>query len=329
MKSIVFFNNKGGVGKTSLVYHLSWAYAELGYKVIAADLDPQANLTSMFLEEERLEELWPESEHSDGVLGAINPILTGTGDIGTATVEAVSQNLGLIVGDLGLSRFEDMLSSAWPDCSDGKEPAFRQTSAFYRIVEEAAEAMDADLALIDVGPNLGAINRAAIIAADCVAIPLAPDLFSLQGLRNLGPELRRWRGHWKSRLQMNPSPKLSLPEANMRPIGYIIMQHAVRKDRPVKAYEKWMKRIPEEYRQSVLNTSTEKFDTITDDPQCLAMLKNYRSLMPMAMEARKPMFSLTPADGAIGAHMSAVKDCYKDFQTLAKRIADTVEVSLD
>lgn len=128
---------------------------------------------------------------------------------------------------------------------------------------------------------------------------------------------------------MNPSPKLSLPEANMRPIGYIIMQHAVRKDRPVKAYEKWMKRIPEEYRQSVLNTSTEKFDTITDDPQCLAMLKNYRSLMPMAMEARKPMFSLTPADGAIGAHMSAVKDCYKDFQTLAKRIADTVEVSLD
>jgi len=35
-------------------------YADLGLKVLAADLDPQANLTSAFLEEERLEELWAE-----------------------------------------------------------------------------------------------------------------------------------------------------------------------------------------------------------------------------------------------------------------------------
>ena len=37
MKTIAFFNNKGGVGKTTLVYHLAWMYA---------DLDPQANLTA-------------------------------------------------------------------------------------------------------------------------------------------------------------------------------------------------------------------------------------------------------------------------------------------
>jgi chromosome partitioning protein len=58
MKTIAFFNNKGGVGKTSLVYHLAWMYADLGLSVIAADFDPQANLTSMFLEDDRLEELW-------------------------------------------------------------------------------------------------------------------------------------------------------------------------------------------------------------------------------------------------------------------------------
>ena len=42
--------------------------------------------------------------------------------------------------------------------------------------------------------------------------------------------------------------------------------------------------------------------------------------MPMAMEARKPMFFLKPADGAIGAHVAAVGDCYRDFETLARRI---------
>ena len=60
---IAFFNNKGGVGKTSLVYHLAWMYAELGTRVVAVDLDPQANLTAAFLDEDRLEELWPDGNH--------------------------------------------------------------------------------------------------------------------------------------------------------------------------------------------------------------------------------------------------------------------------
>ncbi|MBF0452214.1 MAG: AAA family ATPase [Candidatus Magnetomorum sp.] len=73
MKSIVFFNNNSDVGKTSLVYHLAWAYADLGIKVLAADFDPQANLSGMFLEEERQEELWPEKEHTQTILTSLNP----------------------------------------------------------------------------------------------------------------------------------------------------------------------------------------------------------------------------------------------------------------
>ena len=46
---LTFFNNKGGVGKTSLVYHLSWMFAEQGFRVLAVDLAPQANLTSACL----------------------------------------------------------------------------------------------------------------------------------------------------------------------------------------------------------------------------------------------------------------------------------------
>ncbi len=80
---------------------------------------------------------------------------------------------------------------------DGDERAFRVISAFWRIIQRAAAAdrkhNAANVILVDLGPNLGAINRAALIAADFVAIPPAPDLFSLQGLRNLGPTLRRWR----------------------------------------------------------------------------------------------------------------------------------------
>ncbi len=51
---LTFFNNKGGVGKTSLIYHLAWTFASLRKRVVAVDLDPQSNLTSAFLEEDNI-----------------------------------------------------------------------------------------------------------------------------------------------------------------------------------------------------------------------------------------------------------------------------------
>ena len=329
MTAIAFFNNKGGVGKTTLVYHLSWMYADLGLSVVVADLDPQANLTAMFLSEDRLEKLWPDGDHPQSILGSVSPILRGLGDISAPHVEEVDDNLGLVVGDLGLSRFEARLSAAWPGCLDRDEAAFRAESAFYRTILNAAEMRDADLVLIDVGPNLGALNRAAIITANLVIIPLAPDLFSLQGLRNLGPTLDEWRTEWKDRVDRLPrESSLSLPSADITPAGYIVMQHAVLGGRPVQAYRKWLRRIPEVYRVEALGETNAGTVAADEDPNCLATLKHYRSLMPMAQEARKPIFHLKAADGALGGHIYAVHDCYDDFKRLAIAIAEKCGVSI-
>lgn len=319
MKTVAFFNNKGGVGKTSLVYHLAWMFADRGVKTLAVDLDPQANLTAMFLNEERLESLWPDDEHPDTVFGAIRPILRGTGDIAEPHVEKITEKLGLIPGDLGLSRFEDKLSDAWPRCQLSDESAFRTMTAFYRLVQRGVDS-GAELVLIDVGPNLGAINRSALIASDQVCLPLAPDLFSLQGLKNLGPTLREWRSVWDKLISKAPTD-LPMPKGTMQPIGYIVMQHGIRDSRPVKAYNRWMDRIPSVYREAVLDEEFRTTPTVAEDPYCLSLLKHYRSLMPMAMEARKPIFFLKSADGAIGAHIEAVRSCYKDFKKLADKIA--------
>jgi cellulose biosynthesis protein BcsQ len=327
MKTIVLFNNKGGVGKTSLVYHLAWLFADQGLSVIAADLDPQANLTSMFLDEDRLEALWEPDPSPQTVRGFIDPILRGVGDIRNPYIENIADNLGLLCGDIGLTTFEDKLSDAWPRCLEGKEDAFRYTSAFYRIILQASNERNADLVLIDVGPNLGAINRAAIIAAQYVVVPLTPDLFSIQGLRNLGPTLVEWRSGWDKRLDSSPKD-LDLPSSGMIPVGYVIMQHSIRLDRPAKAYGKWASRIPTVYREKVLMESTAAGTLFENDNYQLAMIKHYRSLMPMAMEARKPIFHLKPADGAIGAHMEAVQECRKDFEQLAKAIEMKCEISM-
>jgi len=324
---LTFFNNKGGVGKTSLVYHLSWIFSEMGRGVVAIDLDPQANLTSAFLEEEKLEELWDAElilPKATTIYRCVQP-LTEVGDIQEPITQRIRSSLHLVPGDLALAGFEDFLSQEWPNSlgSGNLFRAFRILTAFWIVAQRAAEQHQADLILADVGPNLGAINRSALIGSDYVVIPLAADLFSLQGLRNLGPTLRRWRSDWRKRLDNWSSPSFLLPEGKMAPLGYVVQQHSERLSRPVKAYDRWAARIPGVYRESVLSDKSLP-PPMADDTLCLARLKHYRSLVPMAQEARKPIFNLTAADGAIGSHSYGVQDARKDFNNLAQRILDRI-----
>lgn len=336
---LTFFNNKGGVGKTSLVYHLSWMFAELGHRVIAIDLDPQANLTAAFLEEDKLEELWGNDSESGTIYKCLEP-LTQVGDFKEPVLSKIEENLKepvhskiddnlyLVPGDLALAGFEDILSSVWSESMGDSNlyRPFRVLTAFWQITQLAAEKVQAELILADVGPNLGAINRSALIASDFVVIPLGADLFSLQGLKNLGPTLRSWRSLWKKRLDNWKNPQFNLPEGNMFTIGYLVQQYGFRLSRPVKAYDKWVKRMPDVYREHILGESKEFKSGMlpANDPYCLATVKHYRSLVPMAQEVRKPIFKLTPADGAFGGHAAAVQEAYDDF----KKLAQTIQIKM-
>ena len=319
MKTLALFNNKGGVGKTSLAYHLGFMLAELGHRVVFADLDPQANLSSMCLREERLEAIW-DLKPRPTIYGAIERLKRGVSDIERITPEAVSGQIALIAGDLQLSELEDDLSQLWPKCLDRDERAFRVTTALHRVVSDVANRSGAGVAILDVGPNFGAINRAALLAADYVLVPVAPDLFSMQGLENVGPRLSTWREQWEDRKSRAPKFDFELPAGSMSPLGYVISRHSVLAGGAVKAFQRWIDRMPYVYRTAFGEPSSEEGVAIADDPFCLAQLKDYRSLMPMAQEAKKPMFLLKPADGAIGGHQGAVRQAYADFKLLTLRV---------
>jgi cellulose biosynthesis protein BcsQ len=325
---LTFFNNKGAVGKTSLVFHLAWMLSEMGKRVVAIDLDPQANLTSAFLSEDDLEVLWdPDdtSSRSNTIYQCVRP-LTEVGDVQSPQTQRINSRLHLVPGDLALAGFEDFLSQEWPNAlgSGSLYRPFRVLTSFWQVGQLAAQQHNAEIILADVGPNLGAINRSALIGTDYVVIPLAADLFSLQGLRNLGPTLRKWRADWSKRVDNWMDPAFALPTGAMGPLGYILMQHSERLSRPAKAYKKWADRIPSTYKQSVLNEPISAQSTVNDE-YCLARLKHYRSLVPMAQEVRKPIFQLTTADGAIGSHSYAVKDAWADFNALAQAILGRIE----
>lgn len=298
----------------------------LGHRILTCDLDPQANLSAAFLDEDRLDTLWNGKSTPAGstIFRCVEPLL-GVQDLASPALQEIRPSLRLIPGDLALSSFEDSLSSEWTNANGSINlyRPFRMLTAFWTVMQAGAKLMDASIILADVGPNLGAINRSALIATDHVVTPLGADLFSLQGLRNLGPTLGSWRTEWKRRRD-NWSPQaFPLPEGRMGPLGYVAQQHSVRLSRPVKAYDRWLNRMPEEYARSILTDLSGPYPASpSEDKYCLATLNHYRSLVPMAREVRKPIFELTSADGAIGSHAGAVNRAREDFENLANLILD-------
>ncbi|MCX8481567.1 MAG: AAA family ATPase [Sediminibacterium sp.] len=318
MKSIIFFNNTGGVGKTTTVYHVSWMLSEMGIKTIAMDLDPQSNLTSMFLTTERLEEIY-ENNLPITILDSINPVVSGD-PYQSIHIEKMNDNLGLILGNLSLSVFEDKLSDAWLKSLSSDSYSFKLTSIFNTIINDAVLKFNAEIVLIDVGPNLGAINRAVTLGSDYIVMPVSSDLFALQGIKNVGQTLKIWKKDWDDRLARKPeNVSFEIPSKKSKPVGYIIMQYSAKDSKPVQSYLRWANRIPAVFASSVLGNNSEVI-SVENDKYCIALLKHFRSLAPMSMESHKPIFHLKPADGAIGAHTFAVEKSYEEFKLLTEKI---------
>lgn len=314
---VAFFNSRKGSGKTFLTYHLAWMYADLGYSVVAADFDPQADLSAAMLGGDRLEDLLLDERQNTlsnslrAFLGGQEEALVPLLDRAREGLEAIALPAGLqemdvptvIVGDPDLVALEEEIS--------GDQRASRGMAAFREIVQKVAEIRKAEIVLVELGSSLGAVNRAALAAADFVVVPLSVDSVSLRMLRSAGPTLRRWRRERRG-------------GGEMQPIGYVVQRPLVRLDRPGRSAERWMAEIPEIYRSSVLGEPEAAGTGIDEDPHCLGLLKPYPGLLSLADEAHKPIFHLKPADGAMGAHGEAVKAVEREFTRLAQIIAERI-----
>lgn len=224
-----------------------------------------------------------------------------------------------------MSPFEERLAQEWPaTLAGGDDAAVRVTTAFQRLVRRVAEDAGADVVLIDIGPNLGALNRAALLLADHVLVPLGADVVSAQALRNLGSALRRWRSDWQDVALPRVPPAMEAPLGRMNPLGYILMRPSLRLDGSVQEYQSWLGRIPELYSTAVLgDTGVPKRSGAEYQ---IGTVRSYRSLVPLAHDAGKPMFDLRAADGAIGSTQRLVQICLTEFRALAVEVLRRMDV---
>lgn len=230
MVQIAIFNNKGGVGKTTYLYHIANVLADEGIKTLMVDCDSQCNLTAYALADSEIEQCW--SEEGNSIYKVIQPVVENIGDIKYKNPYVLGENLYLVPGDIDLNMYEDRLGETWPSASV-QPAAIRVQIAAYKYIKYAAKSCNAQVVLIDLGPNLGALNRTILGGCDYFITPLSPDLFSIKGTQNLGNKFVIWHDEWENNLRkwIKPNSGISkddLPNGLPKFLGYVTQQHNIR-----------------------------------------------------------------------------------------------------
>jgi len=249
-KKVVFCNNKGGVGKTTLAFHMGVELARRGFKVALIDLDPQCNLTLQALGHTFYEDnLF--SGHTKTIYDVLRSKIEGSGDIDVAVKPVnVRGNLFILPGDIQLSLYENLLLNGYNDAAAGNLRGYSDTSAIDRYLNEVGASEKIDIFIIDTSPSLGVLNRIIFLGAEFFAVPITPDSYSVQGVKNLGVVFENWKKNWKNTAQAaavaGKTPTNQVLRGDALFIGYIINSFNVYDQRVVRRQADWLQKIPNE-----------------------------------------------------------------------------------
>jgi len=325
MKTIALFSDCAGFERSSLTYHLAHILVDMGKTVLLVDADPQCSLTNLCLPQERLEEFWSEKEgNRDSLLRSTNEAVQGRPAFDDAHVENLRDRLALIASYPGLSSLEEPLAHAWSKALDGDVDAFRTLNELRDAIGLVAYRMKADIILIDMASSFSALNRAIACNVDNFIIPISPEIRSVYGLHYLGATMTRWKEERDLCAKPQNNNTFLFSRASMTQLGYIVTNPSVPITKYAMASEDWLHLIPRIYQYSILHENSIA-TSLANDSHCLSILRNHQILWPLARDAQKPIFHLRPADGAIGAKMTAVQRCREDFEQLATKILERIQ----
>ena len=130
MKVVSFFNHKGGVGKTTLLFNVGLALAKSGKRVLFIDADAQANLTGTALSAEAYQQ---QLQLEETIHDALIPVIRATGEARVFDPVSIRENAWILPGHILLSEFEEILPTAWVDSLAGRYQGFQRTTAWMSL----------------------------------------------------------------------------------------------------------------------------------------------------------------------------------------------------
>jgi len=326
-KKILFANNKGGVGKTTLAFNCAMSFAKQGYKTVLIDLDPQCNLSRLALGDINYAGTLFSSTYKD-IYDVLRGVIEGGSDIDlsvpTIPVSNSDGNLFLLKGNVNLSLYENLLVSAYGQAAAGQQLGYFQTSAIDRFLRERGMSDEVDIFVIDTSPSLSLLNQIIFLGADYFVVPMMPDAFSVQGIENLGVVFEKWKQNWKvtgKALSGNTESKFVLSGDGLF-IGYIVNSYNVYGKQPIADHRAWMEKIPEKVRTYLSEKHCRNGLVEESWKNPLNIIQDYGRIPAKCQELGVAIFDLDPAliaDNQQGTKENIEKS-KEEFANLSKNI---------
>jgi cellulose biosynthesis protein BcsQ len=327
--SICFFNNKGGVGKSTLACNIGAFLAQHhNLKVLLVDADPQCNATQLVLPEALTVDIYSGGRSNiDTLRDVLSPLSAGEAtlkqDIQPAHSTSNRFGLSVLPGHPQVALLEDTLSQNWTNFVGGGLGGARVSNWNTQLL--ALLEPKYDLIIFDVGPSLGALNRSVLIGVDYFVSPMGCDIFSLIGIDNIADWLKRWHRQYDQALQLCrpdfatdlPKYEIKLATSNMsRFLGYTVQQYITKtirnEKRATAAYEAILAKIPEKVATSLGSLVAPNVDSLR-----LGDVPHMFSLVPLAQSAHTPIHGLTSKDGLSGGQYNQQVEYNRFISALA------------
>lgn len=204
MKTITLFNNKGGVGKTTLTWNLSVSLSSKGKSVLLIDFDPQCNLSIAVIGEKKFEKLFkhtPSEPYGRTIRAFCQPFIqqdTAPQVFTTSPQYPMDQGSGrldIVPGDFWLNNLSDILSVGTDLIAGNAINRFLIPSLIADKVS-AANNIEYDYVIIDVPPSFNSIVRSALYCSDYYLVPCTADVFSSYCIGLIGETLPIFNEDW-------------------------------------------------------------------------------------------------------------------------------------
>ncbi len=316
MKIISLFNNKGGVGKSTLGFHLGCALGELGKKVLLIDLDPQCNMTISGMLEEALHKIWQEEDayiddyqatvERNGLEITNNPrsihfLLKPTEDglnelEKTPPVINLYDNVDLIPGRLSLHKYENKIAERWSGLYQSDNLSIRTVTNIRRICEVHGKTNNYDYVLLDTSPSLGILNKVIISTVDGFIIPALPDMFSIYGIRNIGGSLQQWQTEFETVYKLISEDKRTrFPQKFVQFLGYTIY-NAKKQSKQLNEYDlavahyQYVKEMPATVEKYIALGNIAPVDKIMEPLGGISIMHSHNTFPSVAQALKCPMW---------------------------------------
>ncbi|MFN4146229.1 MAG: ParA family protein [Runella sp.] len=331
---ITFFNHKGGVGKTTSVFHIGWMLGRLGKRVLLVDADSQCNLTKISIGE-NYEQYYIDHPNSN-----LKSALSVAFESQPKLIEAVecyqipeNENVFLLPGSFDITEYEVQLGVSF-QMANSFGVMKHLPGAFNYLIEKTAHQYNVEYILIDLNPSLGALNQDVLISSDYFIIPCSPDYFSKMAIESLAQKLPSWERWAKNAREFFSESTYPIPFNTPKFLGYTINDYTIKSGGPTKSFQSIIEDIAITV-NNVLVPNLEKTGMLLSSESyqgeyLLSQIPNFQSFQAKYQQYSIPIFELTAEQiGSTGLvlenQQSMQKRFYEIFQSLTEKIIRQIE----